>query len=1234
MKKIFYLLLLLFPVLVSAQDLQINEISARNVSGDVLNSENGFNFNNWVEVYNPSSSAVNLKDYAFSRPSKSGERTWVPGSITVPAGGYAVVYFERQDSIYYRADAKYDVTGKADYNGRTASFKLEPKGGTLRLLKGGTQIAILDYPELYRNASYGRTTDGGSDWAYFATPTKGASNTGEYVIRQTADQIIQTAAPTFGVPAGFHEGTQSVTLSAESGATVYYTITNARTDKALTVVNGGQEPTTASTVYSAPIEVSKASVIRAIAVAPGKLPSNVVTSTYLVGVRKPNLPVVSLTIDDKFMYDVEVGMYDDGKSPFGKHAVTRVHDGALDASGNRITQGCNRIGNYNQPWDRPANFEFFDKEGKLHISQEVDIAIAGQCTRQNAFLKSFKVKAKEKFGNDKLDYDFFASKPGHKYESVMLRFAGTEGSGSMNGRSYFRDALMSTLSIGYMEVDVQAYQPAVVFLNGEYWGLVNIRERTNDSNSYSNFGIGGDDVYVVENSEMNYPTPPGSSKNIPYVPYEKKKVFDEMYEFIKNNDMSKAENYARACELLDIDNYIDLLQLSVFGQNWDWPQNNQKLWRPAAEGGKWRFIAYDNDFAINNGAICALASYSKILNPSCDDKSLGEKFKYLFSSLLKSPEFRSRFLTRAEYHTATTFKPSRLTAMVDSFKAQIADEITYFFPYRNLGTVSDWSGTVTVVRNFVNSRANAFLTETKNFILTQSASGTKNLNVNVSASIANANIKANGVPLSVSAADKAVKVLSASNLPVVFEAGPVSGYKFVKWEHTPTAPYTSLDLIPEGATWNYYCFGKDAAELGDGWKTSKGTGTGWVTDKPAPLGYGANGTGSNVSGKGTVKTKIPACSGTSCSGSVKYIGSYFVKTINLSKVEELAGFVVEANIDDCGAFYVNGKEVHREKIPANYKITTRTTGAGSSEEPFSFAIPKDYFKEGENIIAVEIHQSDGSSATEKDYSNSTDLYFEMSLKCQRYDLSQAVTETPDAKYSAEASDGYETRAVYEECADCLPKQVYVNEVYSASASDVTGDWIELYNAENATVDLGGYKLVRTDDGNISREWTIPENTTITPYGYVAFDQITDFPYGISHDSDFKITLIDRYEATLDVFEVSSDLYTVSGESVARYPNGTGALKITIPTKNSANGIKFVGEIKLRVFPNPVSESVTVEAESPITSIVVSDISGRAVIRATAGSNSESISTARLTSGIYLLTVETEQGRTVKKIIKK
>ncbi|MDR1372708.1 MAG: CotH kinase family protein [Dysgonamonadaceae bacterium] len=1241
MKNIIYLLLLLLPLPASSQtDLVINEILVRNASAGALDAENGYNFNSWVEVYNPTSNVIELNQYTFSKTTKSGERFWTPGAVKVPAGGYAVLNFERQDSVYYRGDVKYAIANKADLVGRTSSFKLDSEGGNLKLSKGGAVIDVIAYPEQYRNASYGRTgtfDDGEEIWGFFATPTKSAANGSNYVI---IAGFVQTSAPTFSIPAGFYSGTQSVTLTAEAGSTIYYTITDARTDKKITVVGGGTEPTTTSTVYSAPISVSGQSVIRAIAVAPGKLPSVIATSTYLVGVTKPSLPVIALTVEDRFMYDAEVGMYDvdangDGNadSPAGNHPIIRAHDGALNANGAWITQGCNRIGNYNQPWDRPANFEVWDKDGNLKISQEVDIAVAGQCTRQNTFMKSFKVKAKDKLGNDKLDYDFFASKPNHKYESVMLRFAGTEGAGSMNGVSYFRDALMSTLAIGYMEVDVQAYQPAVIFLNGEYWGIVNIRERSNDSNIYSSYGIGGDDVYVVENSEMFYPAPktsPELNTSIPFIPYEKKKAFDEMFNQIADQDMSDPVEYAKACELLDIDNYIDLLLLSVYGKNWDWPQNNQKLWRPVAEGGKWRYFAYDNDFALDNGAICG-SGWNDILNPGCDDKGLGGKFKGLLQSFMKSSEFKARLLARAEVHAQTTFKPERLTAMVDSFKNQLNADIPAFVAYRSRSDFN-WAGAVTAVRNYVNGRTSSWLTETKNFF------SSSTVPVKISASIPQATVKLNGQTL-----PKGVltTVNYASDCAAEFAAAEVSGYKFKHWQHTPTGD--AEVFISKGDTWSWYGFNKDriGGATATAWRTdtSAFTGIGSGKDKPAPLGFGSSGVNDLVQGKGTVATRIaPKPFGFSC----PINGAYFVKPIEISDLSDLGYFQIWANVDDVAAFYVNGEEVYRAGFGTdpNYPITTRTLANTTLAAPFSFMVDKSKFVQGTNWIAVEVHQAANENGngtpTEADCNTNVDLYFDMQLTALK--LSTAYDKTESLAYSREISSEYETQAVYEVCSDCNPKAVRINEVYAASPSDETGDWIDIYNGENTSVDVGGYYIIRYNDGNLaSSPYYIPDGTRISSSKELNLTQ-DDFGFGISYDHNYYIVLFDKYNAPIDTFKVDDkSLYTVTGQSVVHANNdGTGPLEIS-NTPDPGPGlsipeVEVARELIVTVYPNPVEDELNIATTAKINSVTVSSISGNVLIRRTDAAYH--VSTQGLPKGVYIVAVDTEAGRAVKKIIKK
>jgi hypothetical protein len=1237
MKKIFYLLCLM-PFFSTAQNLVINEIMVKNASSSL---DDGNNFSAWVEVYNAGATQENLNTYIFAEQTGSGYNTWKPGSITVPAGGFAVVYFERQDSVFY--------IDNQTYLGRHASFKLNANGGKLQLQRNGTTVDEINYPPQFRNVSFGHASDGTGDYVYFSEPSKGASNAGKASVTVKSSETDPnfetdhvTAAPAFSIPAGFYDSGISVGLaSADADAVIYYTITdgsvpvvpnpyqeNNQSTGPWTVVGKGEEPALSSSRYSAPISISDVRVIRAFAQAPGKLPSKVVTSTYLVGARKPDLPVVSLTIEDKYMFSNEYGMYIKGADNQPK----RNHDGVLTAAGAKSYEDCsNRGGNWAEAWDRPANFEFFDKYGNLRISQEVDLAMSGQCSRTNDFFKSFKVKAKSKYGSDKLDYDFFASKPGHKYESLMLRFSGTEG--PQSNSTMMMDAFMQTMGIGQFNLDFQAYQPAAIFINGEYWGLTNIRERSNESQIYSNYGYSDDDIYLLEGNQIIYPVP--GSNNIPYEPYEKKQAYDVMYNYIANQDLSDPAKYAQAAEMFDVDNFIDYIIIYVYGQHCDWPQNNQKIWR-LKDGGKWRFFTLDMDFTMSN--LCSWTgtrTFACIRDAGCDGGvEMSKRLSNLFKGFLKSPEFKGRFLTRAAYHSKNTLNKERLTAIVDSLADNIAGEVPYFWALRNHG--GTWNTNVNNLKNAVNSRSNAIFNEAKTFIGGAATTLAVTSNISAPVEINGVKVQAGNVPYSFD---------YASGLGLTLKALPVSGYKFVKWTHTPESPSTPLTLISLGDTWAYSPFNKDVCDAS--WPNPAIDA--WPVDQ-APLGWAEYGTGKNVGGKGTVKTLIAACASgvnQNC-GKCQYNGYYFVKKITIDDIDAYGAFEMRYIIDDAGVFYVNGQKVHSRVIPDNYNVTCRTTGIGYSDEAngYTVGIPKSYFHTGDNYIAISIHNSDsnGSGAAEKDCSSSSDLYFDLELKCVKYDLSTAVTIETAAEYSTTITAGYEAEAQYEADPDATPKAVYINEVYSAGTTENgEPDWIELYNAEAAEVDLSGYVITRIDDGNIAKTYTVAEGVKIPAGGYIVFEENTvanpsgAIPFGISYNQNYKITLTDAYRVEIDAFVIDNPaLYTNQGESVEHNPSGTGPLTInTAPSPGTViSSITLAKQISLRVYPNPVGESITVEAECPVKNITISDIAGRTILRENAaGEISKTVATSTLGSGVYLLTVETEYGKTTKKIVK-
>jgi hypothetical protein len=1159
--------MIMLPALASAQ-LKINEIMSNNVSSSM---DDKYNYSMWVEVFNAGSTAVNLNGYVFQKKLTADATLWSPGNVNVPAGGFTVLYFERPD----------------EFNPGHATIKLDPTGGTLYLTKDGAIVDELAYPQQYRNSSYGRKTDGGNEFAYFAEPSKGASNNG----KATAE--TQAAKPVFSTAAGFYTGTVEVSFEApEAGTRIYYTTTTADAYQ-----TSQTEPSNASTLYNGPITLSKTTVVRAIAVSNTKLPSDIATSTFFVNERQPTLPVISITTDGKNLFDNQIGIY-----VTGTNGQMRYYDGVPQNFKGAI---CTDVANWNRPWDRPANFEYFDASGAQRLSQELDIAISGQCSRRND-PKSLKIKPKNKYGNNHVDYDFFPDqKPGHRYTSLLLRVDGTEG--PQDNSTYFRDALTQSLYTGNPAADIQAYQPAIVYINGQYYGLDNIRERTNADFLYSNYGLDEDDVTVLEMFELVY-----TGKNA---------VFNEMYNFIKNNNLSDDAKYEQAASLLDIDNFIDAITLELYAGNWDYPANNVKVWKKK-EGGKWRFFLYDLDFSFDNMAgICGGMSFNKIANGGGCDNEVSTIMGTLFKQLCKSEKFKQRLITRYTYHVNTTFASSRVIDQIDKYAARIRPEWEYHckkWSHGSNGTATAYDTNVEVLRNFAKNRPAAMINDLRSYF-----SLGDTYSVSLASNVENPLFIVNGVEID----EPEVKLSFFKNQDVTIEAARLSGFDFERWVNTP-----SETLIPTGSEWNYW----DGNGQPEGWPTSDGAS--WKKGV-APLGYASSAENEASVGKsvgGTASGNIATGIGFGGNGSKKYPTAYFSKKVNITDVDKKSGFRVFFDLDDAGIVYVNGQEVGRSAIAAGCTPSFNLIGDTYSDMPVYFDVPASYFVEGENLITAEVHQTDGfGECRTADGATSSDLYFELALTCTDNNEANATTVSTDRVYTKKIDGDLTIRAVY--TAGEAPKKIYINEINGNNP-----DWIELYNAETTAVDLSGYILSKFDDAAVTYNWTIPAGTTISAGGYLLLQQYEDFEYGIAHDRPGTYTLTDNGRAVLDVFTIEPGFFA-GGCTFGRLTDGSPELALFIwggtpgATNNgheTTTGIKALTAESVKVYPNPVSDRLTVETPYAIRNITVTDISGRAIIRVEeSGVKSATISTDRLAKGIYMLSVETEEGKTAKKIVK-
>lgn len=157
-------------------------------------------------------------------------------------------------------------------------------------------------------------------------------------------------------------------------------------------------------------------------------------------------------------------------------------------------------------------------------------------------------------------------------------------------------------------------------------------------------------------------------------------------------------------------------------------------------------------------------------------------------------------------------------------------------------------------------------------------------------------------------------------------------------------------IFDYGSTWKYL----DNNTRPANWQTSGYNDASWASGA-GQLGYG-DGDESTVISYGS-------------NASNKYITSYFRKTINIPNPGLYTSFTMNVNYDDGFVVYVNGVEVNRTNMPAG-AIAHGTLASSAVETTVSFTVPTSSFLNGNNVIAVEMHQNSASSS---------DLSFDMSL---------------------------------------------------------------------------------------------------------------------------------------------------------------------------------------------------------------------------------------------------------------
>lgn len=611
------------------------QFAAQNATGVFLNevmasttlaNSSGASYD-WIEIYNRSNAAVDLSGWGISDEPDKPRKWQFPEGSTVSSGQYLGVLMsglDKKEGSYYHA-----------------GFKLSSTEGTTLVLSlpDGTIVDRVPLTYQYSNISYGRI-NGKSGFYYMTATTPLTQNT-------QSGYSSRLLPPSFSVRGGTFKSTSAFTveLTAEPGATIYYTLDSSTPDPANISGRNYTMDTDSRNVYypystfyqthvyKEPITVSSTTIIRAIAVKDGLITSLVETQSYLLGVTH-SMDVISLVMNPTDLWDTNTGLY-----VFGPNAFASGPYGSLDKGAN-----------FWMTWEKDANIEMYSTAGDAILSQGCGVKLHGQYSRAEA-QKAFKITARSKYGVNRFYAPLFPNRDYTEYQSFVLRSSGQDWD-----RTRMRDSIIGELSKG-SSVMYQDTALAVVYLNGEYWGHYNLRERIN---TFSICQWEGWDESVKDSMDLlkaNTSVMQGSNKD-----------WLKIKEWYEKNGIETEEELAYIKQYIDVDNYLEYIAIQMYCGNPD--LLNVKKYKSDEMDGKWRWILFDTDWGFHHDT----NSPNRWLTPGGmgTDKKTDNS---LFIALMKNPVCKDQFLTYFAEHLATTWSTENVTRLINERAELLAPEI-------------------------------------------------------------------------------------------------------------------------------------------------------------------------------------------------------------------------------------------------------------------------------------------------------------------------------------------------------------------------------------------------------------------------------------------------------------------------------------------------------------------------------------------------------------------------------
>ncbi|MFY9152204.1 MAG: CotH kinase family protein, partial [Prolixibacteraceae bacterium] len=748
------------------------------------------------------------------------------------------------------------------------NFNLSASGEQIGLFSSGlAAVDTLSFSTQDPNISMGRKTGANSEWALFPQATPGEAN-----ISEPYSGIVKSD-PGFSLAGGVYPAGISLEIKSIFGGEVRYTL-------------DGTEPNEQSPIAGSPIGITKNTVVRARIHKTGQIPGPVITNTYLIDseTKITKLPIVCVTSDPINFWDPVKGIY-------------TVHSTKPD-------------------WEIPVNIELFENDGREGAAFNVRAGVksTGLYSWQLPE-KMLGVSFRKEYGTGKLEYPLLFDKARKVYDTFSIRASGSDW-----GNTLFRDGMIQTSAVENTNIDNSGFRACVVYINGQYMGIHNLREKIDEDYIVGNHGLEPGTFDMIEETDAGH-----------YVETGDMAANNYFLELIAK-DLTIQANYDAVAAVMDIEDFTDVVCTEVYSGNSSIGHNLMK-WKPK-DSGKWKWILMDFDrgfIGINNEMI------------SFYQNEDGWPFK----ELMRNTDYKKYFGRKLADLLFTNFNPERMIEQIDEHKKSIEAEIPNHVSrwagtsgtgnYSNvkaIPSVDYWLSEVEKLKTFAQARPAVILNDLTNYGFQ------KPVAVSITTFPAKSGLLTfNGLKIPVDVCTGGYP--KGEEIKLTAEAK--AGYNFMGWKTNGDSILVSKEQI-----WKYSDTGTEPITT---WKNPDFDDNNWKSGQ-AELGYG----------DGDEKTLVDYGG----SNSNKYITTYFRKNFSLKNKQKITGLTLNLKCDDGAVVYLNGTEIQRYNMPAGeigFGTLAPTTINGTDESAFhTFSIDSGNLVNGTNSISVEIHQADAGSS--------------------------------------------------------------------------------------------------------------------------------------------------------------------------------------------------------------------------------------------------------------------------------